>query len=166
MSLLISVDQGHIEITSIQWFDGLDHVHQIFSENISHSQPVPPCLDPVSPSTDLDHPILTQYHPVTTSAAPYQPSTIKVQSVPPNTNPSPPSINKKCPLLTQCHQIQTSIWENINLQIFSQLDVISIHIRGRVWPGLPVIFECCQLSNTIMMLTLSSYTKLCQHRHG
>ena len=43
-------------------------------------------------------------------------------------------------LLTQYHQIPAGIWKNINLQIFSQLDDILIHIRGRVWPGLPVIF--------------------------
>ena len=79
---------------SIQWFDGLDHVNQIFSESISHWQPVPPCFDPVSPSTDQYHPILTQYHQVTTSAALYRPSTIKYQSVPPNTDPVPPSTNK------------------------------------------------------------------------
>ena len=79
---------------SFQWFDGLDHVNQIFSESISHRQPVPPCFDPVSPSTDQYHPILTQYHQVTTSVALYRPSTIKYQSVPPNTDPFPPSTNK------------------------------------------------------------------------
>ena len=79
---------------SIQWFDGLDHVNQIFSESISHWQPVPPCFDPVSPSTDQYHPILAQYHQVTTSAALYRPSTIKYQSVPPNTVPFPPTTNK------------------------------------------------------------------------
>ena len=72
--------------SSIQWFDGLDHVNQIFSESISHWQPVPPCLDPVSTTTDLDHHILTQYHQVTTSAALYRPSAIKYQSVPFNTD--------------------------------------------------------------------------------
>ena len=60
---------------SIQWFDGLDHVNQIFSESISHWQPVPPWFDPVSPSTDQHHPILTQYHQVTTSTALHRPST-------------------------------------------------------------------------------------------
>ena len=30
--------------------------------------------------------------------------------------------------------------KNINLQIFSQLNVILNYIRGRVWPGLPVFF--------------------------
>ena len=64
---------------SIQWFDGLDHVNQIFSKSISHWQPVPPCLDPVSPNTDQYHPILTQYHQVTTSTTLY---------------PAPPSTNK------------------------------------------------------------------------
>ena len=62
---------------SIQRFDGLDHVNQIFSESISHWQPVPPCFDQVSPSTDQYHPILMQYHQVTTIAALYRPSTIK-----------------------------------------------------------------------------------------
>ena len=62
---------------SIQWFDGLDHVNQIFSESISHWQLIPPCFDPVSPSTDQYHPILMQYHQVTTIAALYRPSTIK-----------------------------------------------------------------------------------------
>ena len=62
---------------SIQWFDGLDHINQIFSESISHWQLIPPCFDPVSPSTDQYHPILMQYHQVTTIAALYRPSTIK-----------------------------------------------------------------------------------------
>ena len=125
---------------SIQWFDGLDHVNQIFSESISHWQPAAPCFDQLSPSTDQYHPILTQYHQVTTSAALYRPSTIKYQSVPPNTDPVPPSINKYCSLLTQYDPVQTSIWKNINWQIFAhQLDVISMHIWGRVWSGLPVI---------------------------
>ena len=79
---------------SIQWFDGLDHINQIFSESISHWQPEPPWFDPVSPSTDQYHPILTQYHQVTTSSALHRPSTIKYQSVPPNTDPVPPSTNK------------------------------------------------------------------------
>ena len=61
---------------SIQWFDGLDHVNQIFSVSTSHWQPVPLCFDPVSPNTDQYHPILTQYHQVTTSTALYRPSTI------------------------------------------------------------------------------------------
>ena len=47
---------------SIQWFHGLDHVNQIFSESISHWQPAAPCFDQLSPSTDQYHPILTQYH--------------------------------------------------------------------------------------------------------
>ena len=125
---------------SIQWFDGWDHVNQIFSESISHWQPVPPWFDPVSPSTDQYHPILTQYHQVTTSATLYRPSTIKYRSALPN-NTVPSSTNKWCPLLTQCHEIPTSIWKNINLQIFSQLNAILVHVRGRVWPGLPVIFK-------------------------
>ena len=125
---------------SIQWFDGLDHVNQMFSESILHWHPAAPCFDQLSPSTEQYHPILTQYHQDTTSAALYRPSTIKYQSLRPNTDPVPPSTNKSCPLLTPCHQIPTSIWKNINLQIFSQLNVILIHIRGRVWPGLPVIF--------------------------
>jgi len=79
---------------NIQLFDGLDHVNQIFSESIPHWQKVPPCFDPVSPSTDQYHPILTHYPQVTTSAALYWPSTIKYQSVPPNTVPFPPSTNK------------------------------------------------------------------------
>ena len=89
---------------SIQWFDGLDYVNQIFSESLSHWQPVPPCFDPVSPSTDQYHPILTQYHQVTTSAALYRPSTIKYQSAPPNTDPESQSTNKFCPLPTQQQQ--------------------------------------------------------------
>ena len=97
---------------SIQWFDGLDHINQIFSKRLSHWQPVPPCFDPVPPSNN-------QYRPL----------------------PSSSSTNKKCPLLAQCHQIQSSLWKNINLHIFSQLDNILILIRGRVWPGLPDIFQ-------------------------
>ena len=58
---------------SIQWFDGLDHVNQIFSESISHWQPVPPCSDPVSPSTNWYRSIMTQYHQVTTNTALYWP---------------------------------------------------------------------------------------------
>ena len=52
---------------SIQWFDGLDHVNQIFSKSISHWQSVRPCLDPVSPNTD-------QYHQVTTSTSYIKPT--------------------------------------------------------------------------------------------
>ena len=58
---------------SIQWFDGLDHVNQIFSESISHWQPVPPCSDPVSPSTNRYRSIMTQCHQVTTNTALYWP---------------------------------------------------------------------------------------------
>ena len=67
---------------SIQWFEGLDQVNKIFFESISHWQPVPPCLDLVSSSTDQYHPILTQYHQVTKSTVLHRPSTIKYQSVP------------------------------------------------------------------------------------
>jgi len=125
---------------SIQWFDGLDHVNQIFSESISHWQLIPACFDPVSPSTNQYHPILMQYHQVTTSGGLYRPSTTNYHLVLLNTDPVPPCTNKKCPLLTQCHQIPNSIWKDINLQIFSQLNAILVHVRGRVWPGLPVIF--------------------------
>ena len=52
---------------SIQWFDGLDHVNQIFSESISHWQPVPPCSNPVLPNTNQYRSILTQYHQLTTN---------------------------------------------------------------------------------------------------
>ena len=126
---------------SIQWFDGLDHVNQIFSESISHWQPVPPCFDPVSPSIDQYHPILVQYHQITTSAALYRPSTIRYQSVPPITDQVPQSTNPiTSPLQIQYHPVQTKTWKNIKCQIFAhQLDVISMHIWGRVWSGLPVI---------------------------
>ena len=79
---------------SFQWFDGLDYVNKIFSESISHWQPVPPCFYPVSPSTNQYHPILTQYHQVKTSAALYRPSTIKN--------------NQYCLILTQFLQVPTS----------------------------------------------------------
>ena len=54
---------------SIQWFDGLDHENHIFSESISHWQPVPPCSDPVPPSTNQYHLLLAQYHQVSTSCS-------------------------------------------------------------------------------------------------
>ena len=57
----------------------------------------------------------------------YWPSSSKYQQVVPSTDPVPSITN-------------TGIWNNINLEIFSQLDVILIHNRGRVWPGRPVIF--------------------------
>ena len=50
----------------IDEFDGLHHVNHIFSESISHWQPVPPCSDPVPPSTNQYRSILIQYHQVTT----------------------------------------------------------------------------------------------------
>ena len=97
---------------SIQWFDGLDHVNQIFSESISHWQPVPPWLDPVSTNTDQYHPILTQYHQLITSAALYQPSRIKYQQVVPSTDPVPPNTNQYLKEYQLADLLST--WRHIN----------------------------------------------------
>ena len=108
-------------------------------------------------------PVLTQYHRVPASTALYWRSIQRFdgidhanhifsesishwQAVLPCSDPEPPSADQYHPLLIQCHQIPTGIWKDINLQIFSQLDVliihmikslfvVIIHIRGRVWPG-------------------------------
>ena len=90
----------------------------MFWSSITKHWPVPPYTSPVPPSNNqcrplpTHPPLLTQFLQVPTSSA---------------------------LVLTQCHQIRTGIWKNINLHIFSQLDNILIHIRGRVSPGLPVI---------------------------
>ena len=74
---------------------------------------MPPSTEQVQSSTNQYRLILTQFHQVPTSSALYWPSATKYQP----------------------------IFERIsNCRSFFQLDVISIHIRGRVWPGLPVIF--------------------------
>ena len=86
--------------------------------------------------------VLTHYHRVLFSTVLYWPSIQWFDT------------NQYRLILTQFLQVPTSsalywlsakkisagIWKNINLQIPSQLDDLFIHIRGRVWPGLPVIF--------------------------
>ena len=47
--------------SNIQWFDDLDHANHIFSESSSCWQAVPPCSDPVTPSTNQYRPLLTKY---------------------------------------------------------------------------------------------------------
>ena len=64
------------------------------------------------------------------------------------TDPIPPNSNKYCPLMTQYCQVPTSIWKTINLPMFAQLNVI----RGRVWPGLRVIFKGTFLRHPLCLL--------------
>ena len=88
-----------------------------------------------------------QYHQVTTIAALYRPSTIKYRSyrliliqflqIPTSSALYWPSATKYQPVFER-----VSTWK-----IFSQLDIILIHVRGRVWPGLPVIFQPWKTTN-------------------
>ena len=59
-------------------YHAFNYIQIIYSESISHWQLVPPCSDPVPPSTNHYRPILIQYHP----------------PLPPETNPAPPSTNQ------------------------------------------------------------------------
>ena len=43
-------------------------------------------------------------------------------------------------MLPSTDQVQSSTNQYRSVQIFSQLNAILVHVRGRVWPGLPVIF--------------------------
>ena len=111
--------------SNIQWFDGLDHANHIFSESSSCWQPVPPCSDPVTPSTNQYHPLLTQYsiiwwfRPVkpnifwkhitlATNTALFWSSITKYRPVPPYTDPVPPSNNHCSPLPTKHNQVLIS----------------------------------------------------------
>ena len=101
------------------------NVNQIFSESISHWQLIPPCFDPVSPSTDQYNLKLTQYYQVTISAALQRPSTIKHPSVPPNTDPVPP-ITKR--YLKEYHLPDLlSTWRHMNSHQGSSLTRATCH---------------------------------------
>ena len=86
---------------SIIHFQGPCHVNHIFSESISHWQPLPPCSNPVPPSTNQYRLQLTQYHHVSTIIALYWSSTTKYQQVSPHTDLVPSYINQYRHLLTQ-----------------------------------------------------------------
>ena len=78
---------------------------------------------PVPPYTDL-------WNQVTTNAAMplsifYWPSTPKYQQVLPSTDPVPPRTNQYLK----------------KYQLADLRGIILMHIKGRVWPGLPVIFR-------------------------
>ena len=111
--------------SNIQWFDGLDHANHIFSESSSCWQPVPPCSDPVTPSTNQYRPLLTKYSMIwwfrpckpnifwkhitlATNTALFWSSITKYRPVPPYTDAVPPSNNHCCPLPTKYNQVLIS----------------------------------------------------------
>ena len=59
-------------------YHAFNYIQLVYSKSISHKKPVPPCSDPVPPSTNHYRPILIQYH----------------QPLPPETDPAPPSTNQ------------------------------------------------------------------------
>ena len=82
---------------------------------------------------------MTKYNQVPTSTAQYDPEPPSTHL--PYTDPAPQNANKYCPQANQYHQVPNSIWKHIDRQIFAhQLDVISIHIRGWIRPGLLICF--------------------------
>ena len=111
--------------SNIQWFDDLDHANHIFSESSSCWQAVPPCSDPVTPSTNQYRPLLTKYSMIwwfrpckpnifwkyitlATNTALFWSSITKYRPVPPYTDAVPPSNNHCCPLPTKYNQILIS----------------------------------------------------------
>ena len=111
--------------SNIQWFDDLDHANHIFSESSSCWQPVPPCSDPVTPSTNQYRPLLTKYSMIwwfrpckpnifwkhitlATNTALFWSSITKYRPVPPYTDAVPPSNNHCCPLPTKYNQVLIS----------------------------------------------------------
>ena len=123
-------------------------------------QPVPPCNDPVPPSTNQYHLPLTQYHRVPTNTALYWHSTIIYQPVPFYTDPVLQSTNQYRPILTQYHQVLTSTtfyWPSIKTSLFFFSSVKNIFSFSGYYPPFPSPFIVPSAKNIFFLHIFSSF---------
>ena len=123
-------------------------------------QPVPPCNDPVPPSTNQYHLPLTQHHRVPTNTALFWHSTIIYQPVPFYTDPVLQSTNQYRPILTQYHQVLTSTtfyWPSIKTSLFFFSSVKTIFPFSGYYPPFPPPFIVPSAKNIFLLHIFSSF---------